>query len=106
MKLSNLGLTATACSLYQKTMVAAYMNFLILVMVTFTAGSFYDPFANQVLVQMKKLVDILHEKLLSEDCQDPNKTVIKTDLLETSSEGIQLEAYIELYEHLVQLIIN
>ena len=87
-------------------MVAAYMNFLILVMVTFTAGSLYDPFANQDLEQMKKLVDILHEKLISEDCQDPNKTVIKTDLLETSSEGIQLEAYIELYEHLVQLIIN
>ena len=104
--LSNLGLTATACSLFYETMVAAYMNFLILVMVNFTAGSLYDPFANQDLEQMKKLVDILHEKLTSEDCQDPNKTVIKTDLLETSSEGIQLEAYIELYKHLVQLIIN
>ena len=80
-------------------MVAAYMNFLILVMVTFTAGSLYDPFANQDLEQMKKLVDILHEKLISEDCQQPNKTVIKTDLLETSSEGIQLEAYLEFYEH-------
>ena len=72
-------------------MVAAYMNFLILVMVTFTAGILYDPFANRNLEQMKKLVDILHEEIVSEDFQDPNQTVIKTDLLETLSEGIQLE---------------
>ena len=78
---------------------------LLLTIMTVTTASLYDASANRQLEQMKKLVDILHEKLISEECPDPEQQHYKRSVLDTSSDGIQLEAYKELYTHLVDLLI-
>ena len=78
---------------------------LLLVFMTVTTASFYDASANRQLEQMKKLVDILHEKLIREECPDPEQQRYKRSVLDTSSDGIQLEAYKELYTRLVDLLI-
>ena len=91
--------------IFMQAMAKSGNYILILTFMTVTTASFYDPFANRQLEQMKKLVDILHEKLITEECPDPEQQRNKRSVLETSSDGIQLEAYKELYTHLVDLLI-
>ena len=91
--------------IFMQAMAKSGNYILILTFMTVTTASFYDAFANRQLEQMKKLVDILHEKLITEECPDPEQQRYKRSVLETSSDGIQLEAYKELYTHLVDLLI-
>jgi len=82
------------------------ITLLLLALTTLAKGSLLDASANRELEQMKKLVDIMHEKLIGEKCPDTDLKKGRRELLGISAESIQLEVQTELYRHLVSLLIS
>ena len=58
-------------------MAAGIGYILLITLAALTTASLYDPSANRKLEKMKKLVDILHNKLISEKCPDPDERKVK-----------------------------
>ena len=72
-------------------------------MAALTTASIYNAPTNRKLEQLRKLTDILHEKLIAENCLNQQEN--KRSLEENSSDGVQFEAQSVLYQHLVDLLI-
>ena len=78
-------------------------HILLLTLTALTTASIYDAPTNRKLEQLRKQMDVLREKLITENCLNTEKT--KRSLLDNSSDGDQLETQSELYQHLVDLLI-
>ena len=76
---------------------------LLLTLTALTTASIYDAPTNRKPEQLRKQMDVLREKLITENCLKEEKN--KRSLMEASSDGVQLEAQSELYQHLVDLLI-
>ena len=89
--------------LHWQAMATKISYILVLSLAALTTASIYNAPTNRKLEQLRKLTDIIHEKLITENCLNEEKN--KRNLMETSSDGVQLEAQSELYQHLVDLLI-
>ena len=61
-------------------------HILLLTLTALTTASIYDAPTNRKLEQLRKQMDVLREKLITENCLNTEKT--KRSLLDNSSEGV------------------
>lgn len=76
------------------------------VIVHAVALSLYDPNADRELARYNEEAKILHDKLISEGCDDPEVEKTKRSLLQTSADSLKLEVKKELYEKLINMLVE
>ena len=83
-----------------------YQTPMLLAMVVMVSSSLYDSLADRELERMIERNKILHDKLIREECPDPEELLNKRELLTPSEDKLRLEVDDELHEKLLAMIIK
>lgn len=71
-----------------------------------TALSLYDSQAHRELARYHEEVKILHDKLISEGCENPEVAKTRRSLLVPTADNLKLEVKKELYENLINMLVE
>ena len=80
--------------------------FTLLLLIGVAGCSLYDPQGNRQLERYRARNKIIHDKLITENCTDPQQVRFKRSEVLTNENGLRLEVEKELFEMMIKMLLQ